>query len=401
MDQEKIGRFISNRRKCKNITQSELAEKLNVTNKSVSNWENGKNMPDISIMPELCNILDISLNELFNGESNESDKGLINYLKEENRKKKIKLIGTIGIIFLVIIISLLFIFFINNYNKINGYILYGNSDNFSYKDNLFIESNITNINSYGIFEIKNKDIKEEDILDISFYSKDRLIASRSGNYKGFKGISYEKNGYDELFPKDVRDNIDNWHIEVIYKYNNEEKKEIIKLYAINILKNNNLFYKKVESISNDIDARGWIEERNIYLSMVKDELLSNRGFKDEIVIDINGKEKTGVLFSKTVGDKQINYHISSGLTEIIGTNKEHFYGNITTSYIRFKTTDGNSYLYNILEDRFIECNAKKCTSASIDTQKIIKEYINCYKEEFEGLLKLDPNQKYGEDEEDS
>lgn len=68
MNQEKIGSFIAQCRKEKNLTQSQLAEKLNMSDKSVSKWETGKGMPDSSIMIELCNYLDISANELLSGE---------------------------------------------------------------------------------------------------------------------------------------------------------------------------------------------------------------------------------------------------------------------------------------------------------------------------------------------
>jgi len=68
MDQEKIGKFIAECRKAKKITQSELAEQLGVTDRSVSNWENGKNMPDLSLFKPLCTILDITINELLSGE---------------------------------------------------------------------------------------------------------------------------------------------------------------------------------------------------------------------------------------------------------------------------------------------------------------------------------------------
>lgn len=68
MDQIKIGRFISEKRKQKNMTQIEFAEKLGVTNKSVSRWENGKNMPDVSLFIPICEILGISVNELIIGE---------------------------------------------------------------------------------------------------------------------------------------------------------------------------------------------------------------------------------------------------------------------------------------------------------------------------------------------
>ncbi len=68
MDQIKIGEFISLKRKEKNITQSELAEKLNITDRSISKWENGICLPDANNMLELCEILDITINDLFSGE---------------------------------------------------------------------------------------------------------------------------------------------------------------------------------------------------------------------------------------------------------------------------------------------------------------------------------------------
>ena len=68
MNQEKIGKFISENRKKKHLTQEQLAEKLGVSKNAVSKWERGLNLPDASIMQELCKILNITLNELFSGE---------------------------------------------------------------------------------------------------------------------------------------------------------------------------------------------------------------------------------------------------------------------------------------------------------------------------------------------
>ena len=63
MDQVKIGRYISEKRKTLGLTQAELAEKLGMSNKSVSKWERGVCLPDVSVYMELCGILGISLNE--------------------------------------------------------------------------------------------------------------------------------------------------------------------------------------------------------------------------------------------------------------------------------------------------------------------------------------------------
>lgn len=68
MDQMKIGGFIAERRKQCGYTQMQLAEKLHITDRAVSKWETGRSMPDSSIMPELCKLLGITLNDLFNGE---------------------------------------------------------------------------------------------------------------------------------------------------------------------------------------------------------------------------------------------------------------------------------------------------------------------------------------------
>ena len=68
--QYEIGNLITELRKEKKLTQSKLAEALGVTDKSVSKWENGKSLPDTKIMPRLCEILGISLEELLNGKLN-------------------------------------------------------------------------------------------------------------------------------------------------------------------------------------------------------------------------------------------------------------------------------------------------------------------------------------------
>lgn len=68
MNQTEIGKFIAKCRKEKNLTQAQLAEKLNITDRAVSKWETGKSMPDSSIMLELCEILGIKVNELLRGE---------------------------------------------------------------------------------------------------------------------------------------------------------------------------------------------------------------------------------------------------------------------------------------------------------------------------------------------
>ncbi len=118
MDQIKIGKFIQLKRKEKGFTQSELAEKLNITDRAVSKWENGICMPDASIMPELCEILSISINDLFSGEvvdMKDNEKKLeenlleMTKLKEEKDKQLLRLEFVIGYISSITFLILIFI----------------------------------------------------------------------------------------------------------------------------------------------------------------------------------------------------------------------------------------------------------------------------------------------------
>lgn len=94
MNQIKIGKFIAECRRNKNLTQLQLAEKLNITDKAVSKWERGIALPDTSIMLELCDILSINVNELLRGEkSMQNDKQtneqlLLDMAKELELKNK-------------------------------------------------------------------------------------------------------------------------------------------------------------------------------------------------------------------------------------------------------------------------------------------------------------------------
>lgn len=95
MDQVKIGKFISERRKMMNLTQAQLAEKLNITDRAVSKWETGKTMPDSSIMLELCGILKISVNDLLCGEvismdnyNEKSEKIILDMIKQKEQSDK-------------------------------------------------------------------------------------------------------------------------------------------------------------------------------------------------------------------------------------------------------------------------------------------------------------------------
>ena len=112
MDQIKIGKFIAELRKSKNMTQEQLGERLGVSFKTISKWENGRGMPELSTLKPLSEELEISINELLSGEKIEKEvyqerleENIINTIDYTNKKieNRNNLIGLILIVFGVLI----------------------------------------------------------------------------------------------------------------------------------------------------------------------------------------------------------------------------------------------------------------------------------------------------------
>ena len=118
MDQVKIGKFIADCRKKTNLTQMQLAEKLNITDRAISKWETGKSLPDSSIMLELCDILGISINDLLCGEivtmanyNKELENNLLEIIKQKEQadKRLLSIEVFIGITAIIVLFALIFV----------------------------------------------------------------------------------------------------------------------------------------------------------------------------------------------------------------------------------------------------------------------------------------------------
>lgn len=238
MNQEKIGNFIAKKRKEKRLTQDQLAEKLGITNRAISNWENGKNMPDLSLFKPLCDELDISINDLMSGEEIE-DKHYINTLEENfvnmvsNLEKKRKKNNKFLIISSVILILLIII----------GYIIYSYYEMDIKYDKRVMNCEISNdeiqfiikgqsvLNTYHII----KELDNEQIY--FFHSTINIYNKRRSNWEysqSMARLSENKEvqfGYEEIL--DITSNkvkvyYTDYSIKEIKKANEKELNDIIK-----------------------------------------------------------------------------------------------------------------------------------------------------------------------------
>lgn len=201
MNQDKISKVIKNIRKSKGLTQSQFAEKYNVTYQAVSKWENGKSMPDIAILKEICQENNINLDDLLEG-------------KNIKRKNKILLIGAIAAFLLIIIVSL--ILFGRNKNDFEFKTLSTSCDDFRLYGSIAYNDNKTSIYISNITYCGGNDESKYKNIECTLYEIDNNTKKKvsSYNYQDKESITLEQ------FLKNVNFNIDHYSKNCrIYKEN--------------------------------------------------------------------------------------------------------------------------------------------------------------------------------------
>lgn len=178
MDQEKIGKFIKDLRIKNNLTQKEFADKYNVTYQAVSKWENGKNMPDLSLLKDICKDFDVSLDDLING--------------EKSVKKSYKKYIIIGIICIVIVLFL--VIKNNNNGDFNFKTITSSCDAFNISGSIAYNDKKSAIYITNIKYCGGDDTKEYEIIECTLYESHEDIEKKISSYKydGDKKVKLER-----------------------------------------------------------------------------------------------------------------------------------------------------------------------------------------------------------------
>ncbi len=262
MDLNKVGKFIANLRKEKGLTQNELGTLLGVTDTTVSKWERGINAPDISILTNLSNILDISVTELLQGKRLRLAQRDISVesIKFYNRISKHKYVKFFILALLLIIITFLSIFMINNYNRFKVYRVSSDIEDFSVNGYVIFnkDKNIIVINKIEYIDKyigTNKEIKVK-YVDMFLKCGDKILYSVKdsinidehnlyslSDYINNKFIYIDENigQSEEILSK--TSNINKLSIEITYMNNNNEEHILtIPLKAKKEMSSTKLFY---------------------------------------------------------------------------------------------------------------------------------------------------------------
>ena len=169
MDQIKVGKFIQQLRKEKNIIKEKLEEKLFLNSRSISKWERGENLPDIENIKKLSEIFEVSQEEIMNGERKKTKKEKIKE-KLKSFLKKYKLIIIPFILINIILYILLAIFFINNYNKVTIYDVRTEGEDF------YVEGTITVGKKFTYIDLSNIKLPYETNIDEIYYIQYSILS---------------------------------------------------------------------------------------------------------------------------------------------------------------------------------------------------------------------------------
>ena len=310
MNNEKIGKYIKKLRTDKGISQNELGEIVHVTRQAVSSWENGKTLPDSDILVSLSEYFHVSINKILSGNDEEKDIEKVTLELVDENNNKTKRIRKLSIIANITILSLLTLFlglyFITNYNSIQVYRTFGETNHFRMNDGIIIS---TAENTY--FKLGELKTKQED----SIIKKVKLYYE----YKDQKETIFEneisdrlytqKKGYNELHKNKLEKYKNHLYLEITYNENEKEvmkikirekfkKDSIIVVDESNILKKENkdiqITYEKEQKEYEEEDPI--IEEQQVKTEVVLVEPTeSSPPEEEEEIVEINYEEIATII----------------------------------------------------------------------------------------------------------
>lgn len=371
--ENKLGKVISNLRKEKGITQKDLADALNISDKAISRWERGTSRPTLEMMFQISKYFNISYNDLITArisDDHEDDKIVEEIISEfsdlgKKNAKRIKFILLFSVA--IILILTIAIIFTNTYNRFKVYKVHSESDVINKIDGLYVETNIRDTLYLGDITLKDIEIKDTDIVSVDIYYIENDKEFLLYNFPTLNNIYLESyQSYIEI--DNFSDYFENMYLRVSVTNN---KNEIIeyetKLEFILDFSNNKVYYND-NFITEDLNRK----VINFDKVDIKEILLEN-GYKES---------DNGSLY-KINQEVKINFLIDSN----------------TISYNYEKNDLSYRYKYR-LHDNLLEVLIFDNTSTEIQNYKydVANNKMNCITgscNDYKNVLKiLDENVLY-------
>ncbi len=353
MDPLKIGNFIKELRTENNKSQEELAKLLFIDRSVISKWESGKRTPDLKYLVKICEMFNVSLDELVYGERNnqnnqrEVKNNFLNYLVSQNAKYRRTKIATLFLSLAVILIGISFLiyYFSETYNKTQVYKVYGNSDSYSIYDGILITTREKSYLKIGqVIDRFNDEQNITDNIRLIYKNKDKEIQIYEGPSDR---ILLDFYGYDSIInAKNIDDLSNNLYIKI--------NDEIIKLSFKNNFTNDDLMFN---------DKDGDLEDYNDNNNEIPKRI------KEEFSLD-------GDIYMKTNENEILSF--SNFTFYIVNRNNNISVTYLLTSrdFIYDDDRNGNNFAVN--SNNEITCMSDSCH----DEESLYEEYYNKYIKEY-------------------
>ncbi len=342
MNQEKIGKFIKRLRKEKNITQKELANKLNISRQAISQWEVGKAMPDSLTMSKMCNIFNININELLNCE-----------IKEE---KNCKFFILYMILFLFVILALITINSYLNYTSTKVYKISFDSTEFSCNNGIIVDETSEVYFSLGtVLNKKNINITGYQLYYFDNNKKVEVFSSEPENNNITIEFVDDKNYKEYLDSENIEKIIYNLYLKI-----DTENDQIIIPLSIKIYNKKFNFFKKY-SINKNKSTNMTTKTTTSKSLISKNIIINNIGKKfkkidDGYYYEIFEKKSNTTIKFQLVDNIFMVESICSTIREIYELN---FYTNFLSYEIYEGKTMKNSKIIDVSENNLIEDEYEK------------------------------------------
>jgi len=375
MKDNNLGTIISTLRKEKNLTQKDLADRLNVSDKTVSRWETGGSSPNMDMIFRISKYFKISYHDLLAARVVDGEDGdeivneIVDEFQEINRKKsqtlKIVLIASAVIVLLLTMT----IIFTHSYNRFKVYKVYTENGEIVPIVGIYVETKIKDSLNLGDIKIKGYEIKTTDIISVDLYfienNKEYIIHS----YSSLNDITFV-NYQSYISIKDLSHYIDKLYVKVnIIDEKGNSKTYTSKLNFVLDFSNNKIFYNEVQNNSNYYSNN----TININVEEVKITLLDN-GFEkvnDNILIKRNKSSVINFISDSAV----INYSYEKNK---LSYRYQYFLETNILNVLIFdeNNTEIENYKYDALNKKVIECKIGRCNSSKAAMSELNKNVLN-------------------------
>lgn len=371
MEENKLGEIICTLRKEKKLTQKELADALNVSDKAISRWETGGSSPNLEMMLRISEFFNVRLNDLIvarvAGESDEdTTQEIIRRITEINKKnaKTIKIISIAAIA--VVIVMIMVIIFTHSYNRFKVYKVNIASDEIYSTTGMYVETRIKDSLQLGNLKLKNVDVKETDVVsvDLYFVKDDKEYVLQS--YSSLDNI-YFVNYQSYIKINDLSDYEDILYIKItIIDSKNNTKEYIGKLNFILDFSNNILFNEEDDEVIN-----------NRTVKLDSEKII-------KILLDNGYTRSTDKFYIKRESNNAITYKSDSNkinYTYEKDRMKHRYVYCLNNNILEVSIFDENNleienYKYDVANGKVQECKTGKCNNYEEVLEILNKKVLN-------------------------